>query len=88
MDWARQMKANAMAKVIPIRFSDEEHARYVSWRNGTTAACTEQGLIFELSALERSGIACAVTFDKVQGWEGVPKLTGDYNFGNDTPFLR
>ena len=32
--YTRQMKANAMAKVIPIRFSDEEHARYEAMAAG------------------------------------------------------
>jgi hypothetical protein len=60
----------------------------LAWRNGMTAACTERGLIFELTALERSRISCAVTFEKVPGGDGVPKSTHDHYYGNGTPFSR
>ena len=60
----------------------------LAWRRGMTAACTEQGQILTMSTLERSRISCAVMFDKVPGWEGIPKPTGDHFFGSGTLFSK
>jgi len=45
---------------------------------GRFAACTPQGLIFELSAVERSRVALAVEFQAQPGWDTVPKCKVDY----------
>jgi hypothetical protein len=42
-------------------------------RNGLYAACTDHGLIFELTAIERSRISSAAHFKTAPGWENAPK---------------
>lgn len=57
-----------------------------AWRRGMTAACIMRDKYLRCRHWNVAAFH-AVTFDKVPGWEGVPKSTGDHYFGNGTPFF-
>lgn len=59
------------------------HIYALAWREGMTGACDERGNVTDLTALERSRVTSAFEFDKVPGWESVPKsrrLPGPFMF--------
>jgi hypothetical protein len=57
----------------------------LAYKDGMYAACTLQGLILSLSAIERSRISIAVEFKQVAGLENAPKKKMDVPLGLTGP---
>lgn len=45
----------------------------LAWQDGLITTCDERGNVGSLTALEQSRVTAARLFDKLPGWESVPK---------------